>query len=402
MGADTDPSGIVTYSLAGAMYGLDLLWVCFLSYPSMVALQLIATRVAAVTGVGLTENMREHYSPWLFALAVGRFLIANTLNMAADLLAMGAAGQLIFHGPIALFTVVFAGASLALQWWIPYARYARVVKWLCIALFCYGGALLLGDFQWRMAGWRAWVPDITWSESFFAMLLAVLGTTTSPYLLFSQAEQEVEERKGDGSASQADASQAADDTRHLRRLRHETLIRTLLSNATGALILCASAATLHAQHAPLDSLQDAAKAMAPLARGHAAQVLGIAILGTAFLALPPLAGSAAHAAASSFHWTRGEQRDRRIAVVLVVLTAVSAAIALCFDGFGVTAVRACYWSALVNGMTLAPVLVLLVLLSHHRKAVGQLKTHWFVRALSWLAAIATGAALAAHGVMEFV
>ena len=371
MGADTDPSGIVTYSLAVAMYGLDLLWVCFLSYPSMVALQLIATRVAAVTGNGLTENMREHYSPWLFALAVGRFLIANTLNMAADLLAMGAAGQLIFHGPIALFTVVFGGASLALQWWIPYARYARVVKWLCIALFCYGGALLLGDFQWRMAGWRAWVPDITWSESFFAMLLAVLGTTTSPYLLFSQAEQEVEERKGGGSPSQADASQAADDTRHLRRLRHETLIRTLLSNATGALILCASAATLHAQQAP-------------------------------FLALPPLAGSAAHAAASSFHWTRGEQRDRRIAVLLVVLTAMSAAIALCFHGFGVTAVRACYWSALVNGMTLAPVLVLLVLLSHHRKAVGQLKTHWFVRALSWLAAIATGAALAAHGVMEFV
>ena len=400
MGADTDPSGIVTYSLAGALYGLDLLWVCFLSYPSMVALQLIATRVAAVTGNGLTENMREHYSPWLFALAVGRFLIANTLNMAADLLAMGAAGQLIFHGPIALFTVVFAGASLALQWWIPYARYARVLKWLCIALFCYGGALLLGDFPWRMAGWRAWVPEITWSESFMGMLLAVLGTTASPYLLFSQAEQEVEERKGNGSASQAQAQ--TDDTRHLRRLRHETLIRTLLSNATGALILCASAATLHVQQVPLDSLQDAAKAMVPLARGHAAQVLGIAILGTAFLALPPLAGSAAHAAASSFHWTRGEQRDWRIAVMLVALTALSAAIALFFHGFGVTVVRACYWSALVNGMTLAPVLILLVLLSHHRKAVGKLKTHWFVRALSWLGALATGAALAAHSVMEFV
>ncbi|MFX1676412.1 divalent metal cation transporter [Paraburkholderia sp. A2WS-5] len=401
-GTDNDPSGILTYSLAGAQYGFDLLWICVLSYPSMVALQLIATRVAAVTGKGLTENMREHYSRWLFLLAVGRFLLANTLNMAADMLAMGEGAQQIFRGPVALLTLAFAGASLALQWWVPYARYAGVVKWLCIALFCYAGTLLVADVQWRVAGWHALVPDVTLSEGFLGMLVAVLGTTVSPYLLFSQAEEEVEERGDDASQANVDRAQSREEPRQLQGKRHETLIRTLLSNGAGALILCASAATLHAQHMQVNSVSDAAKAILPLAHGFAAQVLGLALLGTALLALPPLAGSAAHAAASSFGLARGKRRDRRIAVVLLVLMAMSAATALLFGALGVDAVKACYWSALTNGMTVTPVLILLVLLSRHPEAVGTLKFHWFVRALSWLAVVAAGAALTAHTILPFL
>lgn len=137
IGADNDPSGIFTYTLAGARFGFDLLWVCVLSYPSMVALQLIATRVAAVTGKGLTENMRAHYARWLFAVAVVRFLLANAFNLVADMLAMGEAARLMFHGPVGLFALVFASASMALQWWVPYSRYAGILKWLSLALFCY-------------------------------------------------------------------------------------------------------------------------------------------------------------------------------------------------------------------------------------------------------------------------
>ena len=397
---DNDPGGILTYSLAGAQYGFDLLWVCVLSYPSMVALQMVAARVAAVTGQGLTENMRKHYSRWLFWLAVVRFLGANTLNMAADMLAMGEAAQLIFRGSVPLFTLLFACVSLALQGCLPYARYAGYLKWLALSLFCYAGVMLVADVPWRTVAWRAFMPHVAWSESYLAMLLAVLGTTVSPYLLFSQAEQEVEERS-QGTAQSGTQSQEVRP--RLKKIRRDTLVRTVLSNLCGAFILCAAAATLHATHSPLMPLgtaREAAQAIAPVARGYAQPLLGLALLGTALLALPPLAGSAAHAAASSFGWPRGKQRDRRIAGILVLLMAASAIIALLFCVFAVDPLKACYWSALINGMTVSPVLILLVLLSARREAVGELKAHWFTRALCWLATIATCAALTAHFVLE--
>lgn len=397
--ADNDPSGILTYSLAGARYGFDLLWVCVLSYPSMVALQLIAARVAAVTGKGLTENMRAHYSRWLFLLAVARFLGANTLNIAADMLAMGEAARLIFNGPVAPFAVIFGGASLALQWWVPYARYVSVLKWLSLSLFCYAGTLLVADVDWRAVAWRAVVPEFKWSEAYLAMLLAVLGTTISPYLLFSQAEQEVEERSH-GSA-QASGEKPALDTKQLRKVRRQTVARTLLSNAAGAIILIASAATLHATQQPLRITPDAAMVIAPLAHGYALPALGLALLGTALIALPPLAGSAAHAAASSFGWPRGETRDRRMDRVLIGIMLVGALIALLLLAFGVDPLTACYWTALTNGMTVTPVLILLVLLSSHRDAVGSMKAHWFTRGLCWIATLATAAALCAHALLEF-
>ncbi|WP_322032725.1 NRAMP family divalent metal transporter [Paraburkholderia sp. J76] len=393
---DNDPGGILTYSLAGAQYGFDLLWVCVLSYPSMVALQLVATRVAAVTGKGLTENMREHYARWIFLIAVARFLGANTVNMAADILAMGEAARLMFRGPVAPFMILFAAVSIALQWWVAYARYANVLKWLALSLFAYAGVMFATDVPWRDVAWHALVPGFTWSEDYFGMLLAVLGTTVSPYLLFSQAEQEVEERGGEGR------ERHGEDPAQLKKMRRDTLVRTLLSNACGALILIAAAITLHATHQPVGNAQTAALAIAPVAHGYASPVLGLALLGTALLALPPLAGSAAHAAASSFGWPQGEQRDRRIAGVLVALMVTSTAIALLFHACGVDPVKACYWSALANGMTIAPVLILLLLLSRRREAVGEMKTHGFTRALCWLATLATGAALAVHSVLEFM
>lgn len=398
--ADNDPSGLLTYSLAGARYGFDLLWVCVLSYPSMVALQLISARVAAVTGKGLTENMREHYSRWLFLLAVARFLVANTLNIAADMLAMGEGAKLIFGGSVGLFAMVFGGTSLVLQWSVPYVRYAGILKWLSLTLFCYAATLLFADVPWRTVAWRAVVPDLQWSEEFFAMLLAVLGTTVSPYLLFSQAEQEVEERSHEGSPPNRENARTP-ETSQLRKIRRQTVARTLLSNAASAVVMIASAATLHVTQQPLRTARDAAGVLEPAAHGYAPIVLGLALLGTALLALPPLTGSAAHAAASSFGWPQGEARDRRIGLVMIGLMVVGAMLAWLLLAFKVDPLTACYWTALTNGMTVTPVLILLVLLSSHRDAVGSMKAHWFPRALCWIATLATGAALAAHALLEF-
>jgi Mn2+/Fe2+ NRAMP family transporter len=393
MGADNDPSGIVTYSLTGAQFGYDMSWVLVLSYPSIVALQLISARVAVATGKGLTVNMREHYARPLSFLAVSRFVLANTFNIAADIVATGAAAQLLWHGSIALFTALGGILSLTLQWFVPYRSYARLVKWLVTVLFGYVGVTLVLHVPWDTIVIRSLVPRITWSEDYFTVLLAVLGTTVSPYLLYTQAEQQVEQLRP-SSAQRTAATDVRHDARQLRlrNLRLDTLLRIAMSNATGLFIIVAAAATLHVLADP----RDAAKVLAPLAGGLAPQILALALFGTALLALPPLAGSAAHAAARAFAWRRGGQRDRRIALTLVVLMVAGGVAGISLSVMHVNPIRLLYCSAVLNGMTAAPVMALLVLLCSKRSAVGDLSTHWLLRALSWMGIACMGAAVAAR------
>ncbi|MFC6947154.1 NRAMP family divalent metal transporter [Paraburkholderia dipogonis] len=216
---DNDPSGVMTYSLAGAQFGYDMLWMCALSYPSMVAFQLVAARIAAQTGKGLTLNMREHYSRLLFYVAVMRFLVANVFNIAADVIAMGVGAQLLWRGSVPLFAAIFGVLSIALQWFVPYARYARILKWLAACLFAYVGVTLISESSWPTLALRAVAPRITWSVDYFTMLLAVLGTTISPYLLFAQAEQQIEEQP-----PQAVGADGARSNRQLKKtaLKHSS------------------------------------------------------------------------------------------------------------------------------------------------------------------------------------
>ncbi|SAK90269.1 natural resistance-associated macrophage protein [Caballeronia hypogeia] len=394
--SDNDPSGIATYTLAGAWYGFDLLWVCVLTYPSTVALQLIAARVAAITGRGLTANMREHYSPLFFYFAVARFLIANAFNIAVDILAMAIALRVFIGGSTMWLALVSGAASIVLQWRIGYVQYARVLKWLTLAMFAYVGVIVLVDVPWHTVALRSFIPRVMWDEDYMSMLIAVLGTTVSPYLLFAQAEQEAREARC-GAAAQQEATD-----RKMGRERIDVLLRTVLSNAVAIGVMIAAAATMHVmQHVPVGADAQLARALEPLAHGYARHVLALALLGSALLTLPPLAGSAAQAVASSFEWERGERRDGRIAAVLVGIMLIGVAGAMLLAALQIDAARALYWSALVNGMTVTPVLVLLVLLSSKREAVGDLAAHWTLRALSWLATIATAAALSAHFVLEF-
>jgi Mn2+/Fe2+ NRAMP family transporter len=400
--SDNDPSGIVTYSLAGAQFGYEMLWACILSYPSMVAFQLVAARIAASTGKGLTANMREHYSPWLFYLAVARFVIANTFNIAADVVAMGVAAQFLWHGSVALFTAVFGIVSMALQWFVPYARYARVLKWLTATLFAYVGVILVLDLPWRAVAFQAFVPHITWTADYFTMLLAVLGTTISPYLLYSQAEQQVEELRAEGGKRPgADGGRGDSLERHLNRVRKDTLIRTALSNSVGIFIICAAAATLHSMQLGLHDADGTASIIEPLAHAFAGHVLGLAFLGTALLALPPLAGSAAHAAASALERGRGGERNRVIALALMMIMALAIAIGMALSLMRFEPVQVLYWAAVLNGSTATPVMVLLVLLSTKRSAVGDLSAHWTLRGLCWLATLCMGAAFCARFACEW-
>jgi Mn2+/Fe2+ NRAMP family transporter len=397
---DNDPSGIVTYSLAGAQFGYEILWACVLSYPSMVAFQLVAARIAASTGKGLTANMREHYSPVLFYLAVARFLIANTFNIAADVVAMGVAAQFLWHGSIAVFTAVFGMVSMALQWFVPYARYAQVLKWLTATLFAYVGVTVVLHLPWRAVAFQAFVPHINWTVDYFTMLLAVLGTTISPYLLYTQAEQQVEElRAGDGTHRGEHGDPLE---RHLTRVRKDTLIRTALSNLVGIFILCAAAATLHSMHAGLHDANDSARVIEPLVHAFAGPVLGLAFIGTALLALPPLAGSAARRGVSALERGRGEDRNRVIALALMVVMALGVAIGVSLSLMRFEPVSVLYWAAVLNGSTATPVMVLLVLLSTKRSAVGDLSAHWTLRGLCWLATLCMAAAFCARFACEWL
>jgi NRAMP (natural resistance-associated macrophage protein)-like metal ion transporter len=397
-GADNDPSGIVTYSVAGAQFGYDMLWALVLSYPSIVALQLISARIAVSTGKGLTANMREHYARPLFYLAVARFVLANTFNIAADIVATGAAAQLLWHGSTALYTALGGILSLALQWFVPYRKYARMLKWLVAVVFAYVGVTLVLHLPWDTIVIRSLVPRVTWSEDYFTVLLAVLGTTVSPYLLYSQAERQVEELRP--SSAKRAAYTGVRDAREpgLRHLRTDTLLRIAMSNALGLFIIAAAAATLHRLADP----RDAAKVLAPLAGAFAPQMLALALFGTALLALPPLAGSAAHAAASAFAWRRGGHRDRRIALTLVVLMVAGGLAGISLSVMSMNPIRILYWSAVLNGMTAAPVMALLVLLCTKRSAVGDLSTHWLLRALAWMGIACMGAAVAARYACKWI
>lgn len=394
--ADNDPSGIATYSLAGAQYGYGMLAASVLSYPLVVALQLVGAHIAAVTGNGLTENLRAHDARPVLYFVVARFLLANLFNMVGNMMAMGIGVELLCQGyGLAPLWAVLAGLlSLALQWYVSYSRYARIVQWLAVALFAYAGVLFVTDTPWRLVAMRSFVPQLEWNKAFLEMLLAVLGTTVSPYLLFSQAEEEVQALH-DCIAQRPPAEAEAIRQRHLRRTRKAIVIRTACSNAAAWVMLAATGTTLHIAGHTVTTLADAAGALQPIAGRFAPQLLGLLLIGTGLLALPPLAGSAANAAVSACGLPHGPARERRIARVLLALMAAGLLAALLLLVFHFEPIRILYLSAVFNGATVAPVIVLIVQLSVKPPVVGELHAHWTLRAGSWLSAAAMSLVLGA-------
>jgi Mn2+/Fe2+ NRAMP family transporter len=383
--ADNDPSGIATYALAGAQYGYSMLAASVLSYPFIVALQLVSAHIAAATGCGLTENLRTHDSRVVLYFAVARFLAANLLNIVGNIMAMGIGMQLLFHGDAVVWAISATLLSVALQWFVHYERYARVVQWLAVGLFVYAAVLAVAHTPWHLVALRSFVPRFESSKAFLEMLLAVLGTTISPYLLFSQAEQEVQELQA-RAARRPPAEANAIRERHLRETRSDIVIRTACSNAAAWFMLAATAATVHAANRSVQTLSSAAGALQPLAGRFAPHMFGLLLIGTALLALPPLAGSAANATASAFGLQHGAMRDRRIAQVLLGLMAVGLLAAVLLLALHVEPIRTLYLSAVFNGATVAPIIVLIALLSAKPPVVGELRAHWTLRAGTWLAA----------------
>ncbi|MBR8456358.1 divalent metal cation transporter [Burkholderia dolosa] len=391
--ADDDPSGIGTYSQAGAQFGFQLLWVLMLTYPLMTAIQLVSARIGRVTGKGLASNMRKHYPRWLLYATVVLLLAANVINIAADLSAMGAAVNLLLPGPQQLYVVCLGGVSAALQIFVPYERYANLLKWTALVLLAYVAVAFILPIPWAEVGRAVVRPHIALTSAYLTTITAVLGTTISPYLFFWQASQEVEELRAE-PADQPLRRVPRQAPAQLRRISFDTWVGMGVSNAIGFFIVLTAAATLHLHHIDVKTSADAARALEPLA-GHFAYVLfALGIVGTGLLALPVLAGSAAYAAAGTFRWRNSLALQPSVAreFYAVIAFAIVGGVAITFMHFD--PIRALYWSAVINGVTAAPIMIVMMLMARNRRIMGEFTIKGPLAWGGWLATLAMVAAAA--------
>ncbi len=382
--ADDDPSGIATYSQAGAQFGHSMLWSLVITLPLMAAIQIVSARIGYVTGKGLAANFKRAFPrPVLLAL-VGLLLAANTLNIAADIAAMAEALRLLLGGSTHVYALTFGLASAVMQVFLPYQSYVRWLKWLTLALLAYVGVVLVLHLDWRDVLVRTLHPDIHWNRDTLLMIVALFGTTISPYLFFWQASQEVEDR----AAGAGEPHTPQEVKRHLRRIKFDTNIGMAFSNLIAFFIMLSTAATLHA--AGLTDIQTSAQAveaLRPLAGEHAALLFALGIIGTGMLAVPVLAGSAAYAVAEVAGWRgslnlkleRGEGRG----FYGVIAAATLGGVALCFTPMD--PVKELFWSAVFNGVTAVPIMVAMMVLATRPSVMGGHAIGKRLRVMGWLA-----------------
>jgi NRAMP (natural resistance-associated macrophage protein)-like metal ion transporter len=382
--ADDDPSGIATYSQVGAQFGYGLAWVMLFSYPLMAVTQAISARIGLVTGRGIAQNIRRHYPRWLLQVVVLLLLIANIANLGADLGAMGAAMQLLIGGPLLLYTAGLAVLSLGLEVFLRYARYAAILKWATLSLFAYVAVVFAAHVPWGEALLHTFVPALAFTGDSMMALVAVLGTTISPYLFFWQASQEVEEqlRRTVKPLYMAPAESGPE----LERMRLDTWVGMGYSNLIALFIIIATAATLHASGiTDIATTSQAAEALRPIAGAAAFAIFAVGIIGTGMLAVPVLAGSAAYAVCEAFDWTEGLDRKLRDARAFYGVIAGATLIGLGLNFVSFDPIRALYWSAVLNGLLAAPLMAMMLLIATNRRIMGTLGLGWGMQAMGWLA-----------------
>ena len=393
--ADDDPSGIATYSQAGAQFGFNMLWTVLLTYPLMVGIQIVSAKIGRVSGHGLATNLRRHYPAWLVYSVVGLLLIANTINIAADVSAMGEALSLIVGGPAKMYALGFGVVSLLLQVFVPYRRYVRILKWLTLALMAYVATVWVVHIPWTQVLRSAVAPHLQWSTAYITTVVAVFGTTISPYLFFWQASQEVEDLLADPLAKPLiDAPQQA--PAQLRRIQLDTYVGMGFSNLVAFSIILTTAVTLNL-HGTTDiqTSAQAATALRPIAGEFAFMLFSAGIIGTGLLAIPVLAGASAYAMAGAFQWRNSLERapmdSKRFYGIIVVSTVVGMAL-----GFTrVDPIQALYWSAVINCVISVPIMAVMMLMAARRDVMGPFAISTRLKALGWLATLMMATAVVA-------
>jgi NRAMP (natural resistance-associated macrophage protein)-like metal ion transporter len=383
--SDDDPSGIATYSQAGAQFGFGLIWTLLFTYPLMVAIQLICAQIGRVTGSGLAGNLRRHFPPWLLVGAVALLLIANTINIGADLGAMGDALALLIGGPTALYVVGFSVLTVLLEVFVRYSRYVSALKWLTVSLFAYVVTAFLIDIPWRTVALSLVAPPIRIDGAYLTVVVGVLGTTISPYLFFWQAEQEVEDEKESRTARPL-LHAPAQASKELRRIRLDTMVGMGLSNLVALFIIITTAATLHAHGiTDIQTSAQAAEALRPLAGEFAFALFSMGIIGTGLLAVPVLGGSAAYAVGEALGWRVGLAQKPGRAKAFYATIAVATLIGMAMGVLRLDPVKALFWSAVVNGVVAVPLMAMIMVIAVRPAVMGQFVIGRWLRRFGWLA-----------------
>ncbi|HAN55702.1 MAG TPA: iron transporter [Betaproteobacteria bacterium] len=382
--ADDDPSGIATYSQAGAQFGFSMLWTVLLTYPLMVGIQVVSAKIGRVSGHGLATNIRQHYPAKLLYAIVGLLLIANTINIAADVAAMADALKLMIGGPTQWYAVGFGVISLLLQIFIPYRRYVRVLKWLTVSLLAYVATAFVVHIPWTQVLINTLFPHLSWKPEYIITVVAVFGTTISPYLFFWQASQEVEELQANPQArALKDAPEHARG--NFRRIKIDTYIGMAFSNLVAFFIILTTAITLHLHGmTEIQTSAQAAAALRPIAGDFAFWLFSAGIIGTGLLAIPVLAGSAAYALAGAFNWRNSLElkpnEARGFYGVIAIATLIG--VGLCFTP--IDPIKALYWSAVINGVISVPIMVVMMLMAAHTEVMGQFVISPRLKVLGWI------------------
>ncbi len=388
--SDDDPSGIATYSQVGAQFGYGLVWSIVFSYPLMVAIQEISARIGRVTGFGIAANLKRHYPAWLSRSLILFLLVANVINLGADLGAMADALKLLLPGPTLLYVVGFGLLSAGLEIFVRYSRYVSVLKWLCLSLFSYVICAFMVHISWGDVAKAIAVPPISFSSDYIMGIVAVLGTTISPYLFFWQAEQEVEderERK-DALPLLRAPGQAKDE---LHRIRIDTWVGMAISNLIAIFILLTAAAALNAHgQTDIQTSAQAAEALRALAGPFTFALFASGIIGTGLLTVPVLAGSAAFAVGESLGWKIGLARKPSRAKKFYAVIAIATAVGVLLNMVHLNPIKALYWSAVINGVVAVPVMVMMMLMARKKKIMGEFIVSRGLTVVGWIATLVMG------------
>jgi len=384
--ADDDPGGIATYSQVGAQFGYGLCWTIPFSFPLLAVIQGISAGIGAVTGQGIAQNLRRHYSPWVMTFAVLLLLVANVINLGADLAAMGAALQLLIGGPYQLYAIVFAFICVGLEIFVSYARYVTILKWLTLSLFAYVAVVLSVNVSWAEALHGALIPQMRLDGDDAMALVAILGTTISPYLFFWQAGEEVEELHRRHLARLA--AHPRDSAGELSRIRTDTLIGMSYSHLIALFIIIATGATLHVGGVTeIQTSAQAAEALRPIAGPFAFAIFALGIIGTGMLAVPVLAGSAAYAVAEMFRWPEGLDRLPKEAKAFYATIAAATIGSVILSFTALDPIRALYWSAVVNGILAVPLMAIMLSIAASPRIMGRLTAPRWMLVVGWFATL---------------
>lgn len=397
--ADDDPSGIATYSQAGSQFGFGLVWTLLLTTPLMIGIQMLSARIGFVTGEGLAANMVKVCPRWMAVGLVGLLVVANTINIAADIGAMAEAAKLLAGGPHVLYIVLFGAASIATQIWFSYERTVSVLKWLTMVLFAYVAVVVVVPVPWGQVlresatPWDRFPKGVSLG-AYASMVVAVLGTTISPYLFFWQASQEAEDKRR--RPQQSLAAGTVDAKGHLSRIKLDTFVGMLFSNAVALCIVIATAVTLNQRGVTtIATAAQAAEALRPIAGDFAFAVFALGIIGTGLLAVPVLAGSAAYAVSEVFGWraglSRGFHEARGFYLIIVAATGIGTLMSL----MELDPIKALVWSAIVNGVISVPIMVVMMWIGQSKRAMGALTMSPRHRFFGWGATVVMGVAVIA-------